>query len=130
MSRRDWGFLYRGDALVSACDDRIAYHTARLAWWEAERDRAEADFRETGIEFRDREMTSGHRVDPVFDPEKQRRLGECREKVRSHTDDVREFRCYRAGLSLDSSRDRNFTCTADDIAWLGLGDSDEMEEAS
>ena len=102
-----------------ACVSRLMHHEERLGVWCDALALAESDLRERGVEFRDQQVSGGARVDVILDPNRQRRVEECRGKVREHEHCLEGYRVTLLGLA-QQNPDATYPCTVDDIVWLGL----------
>lgn len=116
--RNDWTFNYPASEVATGAREKYAHHRERIAWWLDQQEAAERELRSKGVEFRDRDVTGGKRVEAVIDPELSRRLEECRQKVAHHERLADEYGAYLAVC------EANFAVmlelSVSDVRWFGL----------
>jgi hypothetical protein len=134
MNKRDeWTFRYRGKALLAATQAKIEHHDGRFVWWEKEKNTAETELREKGITIEMRERP-GTRLVPdqaafsayaargvpivQLDPERQRHLQECHDKMDEHARRAQEYRVFARAFELN--QDAELDLTVADIQFFGL----------
>ena len=120
--RSDWTFPYTREDLKNAAKRRQDYHIERHEHWISEREKAEVQIREKGVELRERHVTGGASMEAVVDMELGKHLTTCRDKVAKHHRMKNEFaRWVRAFQQDDPSLvDDVYLLTVDDIEYFGL----------
>ena len=98
--RHYWVVDLPASVVREAAEKKWAYHTGRTEWWKVKLDEAEAALKELGIDFRSNAISGGYRTDVVIDPERQRRVNECREKVQSHNAAALEYEGFGRFLAM------------------------------
>lgn len=116
--RHEWTFHYKALDVAAAASERAAYHSLRERTWLDTLDQAERDLREKGVDFRDREVTGGNRIEAVVDPELSNRVNECRQKVEHHRRKGEEYQAY--AVVLGAHPDDQLHLAVDDVQFFGL----------
>jgi hypothetical protein len=116
--RREWRFSYAAGNLAGPAEEKAKYHREREAWWLLQREKAEAELRQHGVEFRDYPVTGGTQVQPVLDPARQARLTECMQKIKHHADLAAEYETYLRAFR--RSGDARLELDIDDVRFFGL----------
>jgi hypothetical protein len=116
--RREWRFGYLAGDLAGPAEGKAKYHREREAWWLLQREKAEAELRQHGVEFRDYPVTGGTQVQPVLDPARQARLNECLQKIKHHADLAAEYETYLRAFR--RSGDARLELDVDDVRFFGL----------
>lgn len=98
--RGDWKVKVPALQVVEAATERREHHINRKHWWENQLAIAEKDLRENGVEMREQPITGGNRLQAILDPERSRRVEECRAKVESHRQRAEEYQAYIHTLNL------------------------------
>ena len=98
--RSDWKVKVPALQVVAAAMEQQAHHLSRQEWWENQQAIAEKDLRENGVEMREQPITGGNRLQAILDPERSRRVEECRGKVESHRQRAEEYQAYIHTLNL------------------------------
>lgn len=98
--REKWSARLPAKRVGLAASQRLGYHRGRATWWQNELEKAEADLRANGIELREMPITGGNRLQPMFDPQRQARVEECREKVRGHHQEADKYEAYVNALGI------------------------------
>jgi len=97
--RSHWRFQYPVKLIAKAAQERVAYHSDRVQWWENQRDEAEKAIKNTGIQVRQHQFTGGKDVEIVIDPTLAKRLAECNDKVEGHRTSRESFECWERILT-------------------------------
>ncbi len=108
MQRKDWTFDYTAARLAEAASGKIVHHEERLAYWRGQREEVLAKLRSEGLEIDEKIVMSyanpkaqdwarANRITVRDDLRVQ--LDECHEKLRHHTELVRDFEGWLAMLS-------------------------------
>lgn len=98
--RTDWKVRVPALQVVEAAMERHEHHRNRQEWWLKQQEIAEQDLRANGVEMREQPVTGGNRLQAILDPERSRRVEECRGKVDSHRQRVKEYQAYIHTLNL------------------------------
>lgn len=118
MSQRShWHFLFSGKEVAEAAAKKATYHRERLEFWKLEADLAESKLREKGVEFRSYPVTGGEQLNVVLDTDLQKRLQECKSKVRDHETELRRYELWGVACARVHG-ELGLDC--DDIEYFGL----------
>lgn len=117
--RDQWEFQYKVSEVKAAISKKRDYHEDRQEHWETSRDKAEAELRATGMEFREHCYTGGKTVEAVIDPERATYLQKCLHNVTRHEMESKKYsRWFRA---FDSKNlDEVVTLVIGDIEYFDL----------
>lgn len=115
--REDWTFQYQAETVRTAAQQKVGQHQERLDFWTLERDKAEAELREKGLEFREHDMTGGRQVQAVLDPERQAHLNRCTNKIDSHKRELADYELWVRALG---TKRGVLELTLDDIRFFEL----------
>lgn len=116
--RESWSLEIRASVLAEAAGVKANFHLSRKAFWEGELEAAEKALKEEGIDFRSNAISGGYRTDVVIDPERQRRVNECRERMETHKRLFEEYDGYVRFLTF--AGEREMSLRPDDITFFDL----------
>jgi len=94
MKRENWTFDYTATRLADASQEKIAWHTGQLAFWQQQREEVMATIRAEGIQVTEKTALSylnpkardwEEGGDVVVRNDLRKRLAECFEKLAYHT---------------------------------------------
>lgn len=108
MQRKDWTFDYTAARIAEAAQARIALHEERLGYWRGQREDVLAKLRSDGLEIDEKivlayptpkaqDWARANRITVRDDLRQQ--LDECHEKLRHHTELLRDYEGWLAMLS-------------------------------
>lgn len=120
--RHGWTVKVPAFALVTACDERLAYHKGRIEFWSKELARASETLKTEGIKIRTYEVSGGNRSEAVLDPTLSGRVSECEAALKSNKDSVNRFTAYRSLFTI--AKDEMLDLAADDVLYFNLEGAD------
>lgn len=118
MKRNGHEFQFNGKQIADAATVERDYHRERLAWWQAEQEKATALAKEKGVETREYDVTGGKRVDIILDPNVQTRLTECSNKIYAHRMAADRFQIEAAAYGTQT--ERVYQLDPDDVIYFRL----------
>jgi hypothetical protein len=98
-SRNDWRVQVSSAKLAAQSQQRAQYHEQRLTWWKDEEAKAREAIRDSGVEYREQQVTGGERFEAIIDPSLSRRLSECGQKINNHRSGADEYLRWAAFLA-------------------------------
>lgn len=122
MSQRsDWVFSFSAAELVAAIKVEVEYRERRIAFWEAEKEKADQAIRESPVKIKELEVTGGVRVERTIelDTRLEDRASECHLKIKAHKDGLEYYRRWLR-LFEKESPDRIFNLNIDDVDYFRL----------
>lgn len=123
MKRDEWVFGFTVAEVFDAAEEKVSHHTERIEWWQAEKERVEAEIKESGLEVRHHQQTGGSRAEVVIDPTLASRLGECERKLESHRQRVEQYRRWVGALRTKGDDDF-LELHYDDVQFFGLAEEE------
>jgi ribosome-associated translation inhibitor RaiA len=120
--RQEWVFRYRLAEVFAAAKERVEHHIARGEWWTKEGNKAEAQLRKRGFEYRERPTSYESEVQIVGDPELALRAAECRRKIAEHREQQMKYETWVRVLKRQTKRQAGgeLELTINDIVFFGL----------
>lgn len=124
-NRHEWTFTYTTADLLNALQQRLLHHQSRLAYWQEEMAKRDADLRTNGINVRNETAsattTSSTVVfqPPILDAQKTNLLREAQTKVHEHEEKVKEYTQWHTLLS-EETKSRAFSLTLADALFFGV----------
>lgn len=108
MQRENWVFTYHGKALAEAAQKKVAFHTARLEWWNVKKVQVTATIRSEGIEIDEkialtysnpkaRDYDRGGEI--LIRNDLRSQLAECFQKLAYHTEKCDDYDAWIQALS-------------------------------
>ncbi len=122
-SLRDaWEFRYRIAAVLEAANGKLAHHQGRMQWWEGELNKADAELKARGFEYRENRTSIGSDLVIVGDPELAKRVRDCRDKISEHRSWTRNYETWVRALAGRAEIDpkAELSLRIDDIVFFGL----------
>lgn len=116
--RNEHIFQFSGKQISAAAEAEGAYHTARVAWWKDEQEKALAKAKTAGVEVREYDVTGGKRAEIVLDPSVSARLSECVNKIQSHQRSADQFQIEAAAYGTQPAR--VYDLHPDDVLYFRL----------
>lgn len=120
--RASWTFSYKPAEVLDAAEKMAKHHGERIKWWQQEVVKAEDALKEKGFEYRERHNTMGSDIQIVGDPELARRVTECKDKIRRHTDEEMIYKTWIRALGGKAKRqpDSQLELKITDVLFFGL----------
>ena len=116
--RQNWRFDHITSRLVAPAETKAEYHRQRQAHWSNELEIAREKFKNEGINWREHPVTGGIQVTPIIDPERQRHVTLCQEKVNTHHSQVELYESYIRAFKTNLSA--VLQLDVEDITFFGL----------
>lgn len=120
--RQGWEFVYQASAVAAAAEKLARHHRDRIAWWQAESQKAEALLKKKGFEYREHIHTLGKDVEIVGDPGLAKRVTQCKQKIGEHGEKEDHFASWARALRGAAKRGKaqELTLTIEDVLFFGL----------
>lgn len=120
--REKWTVKVKADRMKNCCIERMKHHKERMAFWAAERIKADKALKEKGIQITQYEVTGGTRSEAKLDPSLMARLGECQQKEKANSESFAKFGAYKAMFVLMGENE--IELNADDVLYFNVEGSD------
>ena len=115
-------FLYRPTEVLAAAKERLKHHKAREDCWTQEYNKAQAQLKKKGFEYRERSSSHEPHVQIVGDPELAQRVVECRGKIVEHRQHQKHYETWVRALKVKASRQpkEDLELAINDVMFFGL----------
>jgi hypothetical protein len=128
--RERWIVKVSAERLLACCEERIAYHNGRVAFWESQHADAEDKLRSGGIQLRHFDVSGGKRTEAQLDAGLAKRVGECEARMKENRQAVNRFVAFRALFLLTKGQEHELS--VDDVLYFNIesadAGSDDAEE--
>jgi hypothetical protein len=111
--RHQWKFPYKAADISKAAAKRTAYHEGRIAYWQEQKVKAEAELKEEP-EVADQFAKAYSNTRSVNNT----RVFDCAQKVGEHEEAVLKLKLYARALQTNATA--NYDLDAEDVDFFGL----------